>query len=51
MLTYNFENPIFTLTKCRKNDLAVVETEGYESADASGRRRKQLFETMYEGGK
>jgi hypothetical protein len=28
-------------------DLAVVETQKYESADASGRRRKQLFETMY----
>lgn len=28
MLTYNFENPVSTLAKCRKNDLAVVDTEG-----------------------
>ena len=31
MLTYNFENPISTLAKCKKNDLAVVDTEGYEA--------------------
>lgn len=32
MLTYNFENPVSTLARCRRNDLAVVETEGYELA-------------------
>lgn len=32
MLVYNFEDPISTLARCKKNDLAVVETEGYESA-------------------
>jgi len=32
MLTYNFENPVSTLARCKRNDLAVVETKGYESA-------------------
>ena len=32
MLTYNFEDPVSTLDRCKRNDLAVVETEGYESA-------------------
>ena len=31
MLTYNFENPVSTIAKCKKNDLAVVDTEGRES--------------------
>ena len=34
MLTYCFESAYTarTLAKCRKNDLAVVDTEGYEKA-------------------
>ena len=40
MLTYNFENPVSTLARCRKNDLAVVETEGYESAVREAVKRK-----------
>lgn len=32
MLTYNFENPVSTLAKCKRNDLAVVDTEGHEKA-------------------
>lgn len=31
MLTYNFENPVSTLAKCKRNDLAVVDTEWHES--------------------
>jgi len=33
-LTYCFESNLIpsVLAKCRKNDLAVVDTEGYESA-------------------
>ena len=30
MLTYNFENPVSTLVKCKRNDLAVVDTDGCE---------------------
>ena len=40
MLTYNFENPISTLARCKRNDLAVVETEGYESAVREAVKRK-----------
>ena len=48
-LTYCFESSYIpsVLSKCRKNDLAVVETQGYESADDLGCRlsnpRKPYF--------
>lgn len=33
MLTYCFESHLIpsVLAKCKKNDLAVIDTEGYES--------------------
>lgn len=57
MLTYNFENPVSTLSRCKKNDLAVVETQGYESAvkqaicqyENGQVLENRAFETLYKG--